>query len=47
VLDVWARERVVVEFEAVLCGSTMDKPNIGVFINDSAVAHRAYAYLST
>jgi hypothetical protein len=34
VLDAWARKRVVVEFDAVLCGGTNDKPNIGVFIND-------------
>jgi hypothetical protein len=33
-LDAWARERVVVEFDAVLYGGTKDKPNIGVFLND-------------
>jgi hypothetical protein len=34
VLDAWARERIVVGFDAVLCGGTKDKPNIGVFISD-------------
>jgi hypothetical protein len=29
VLDGWAQESVVVEFEAVLCGGTRDKPSIG------------------
>lgn len=33
-LDALGRQGVTVEFDAVLCGGTRDKPNIGVFIND-------------
>jgi hypothetical protein len=33
-LDEWARQGVVVGFDAILCGGTKGKPNIGVFIDD-------------